>query len=87
MKIREPNPDRKGVVGERKTERDRPRHRRSERETRMVFRIIKGVLFGFITFLFVETELGIGEGTSLLGLVLIAVAGVVGYCLPRRGSR
>ena len=52
----------------------------------MAFRIIKAVLFGFIAFMIVETELGIGEGMSGLGLVLIALAGLVGYFLPRRGS-
>ncbi|MBL7077012.1 MAG: hypothetical protein ISS31_06045 [Kiritimatiellae bacterium] len=49
-----------------------------------VFKIIKAVLFGFIAFMIVEMEMGIGEGTSGLGLLLIAVAALIGYLLPGR---
>jgi hypothetical protein len=51
------------------------------------FRIIAAALFGLIAFLIIETEMGIGEGTSWLGLLLIAIAALVGYSLPRRSEK
>ena len=48
-----------------------------------VFRLIRAVLFGFIAFLIIETEMGIGEGPSWLGMLLIAIAALIGYSLCR----
>ena len=53
----------------------------------MTFRIVRAVLFGTITFFVVETELGIGKGTSLLGMAWIALATAVGFFLGRRGKK
>lgn len=47
-----------------------------------IVRVIRAVIFGALAFFIYETEFGIGEGTSIPGILCILVATLIGFSLP-----